>query len=350
MSQIDQIAAQVAHSIDLQRLANGIASGQSKALEELAKVIRDILIENDTIPTKKLYNEIIKRVTAEVTDTTGAIVLSINDSLTQIQAQEINFQWATVNALINVVPAKPKVANVVNAIENTNLILNDKVLSWNERIGAYEENTLKQVTDRIKLGWASGETTADISKDIIKKLDKTKAATNALVKDLISHTSSITKQQVAKENDDIIIGERTIVTLDSRTSPICQGYGSQDGWGKLWIYAEVGRKFKRPPFHFRCRSTNIFVINPEYAINADYGTRPAVVNGQAIQVPHDTGWLDLAKKYPSIADQALGKTRAKLIDEMSADEFYKIAYDSLGNEITIDEMIANSKRVASLLR
>jgi hypothetical protein len=99
-----------------------------------------------------------------------------------------------------------------------------------------------------------------------------------------------------------------------------------------------------------CRSTNILLIDPAYDLNLDKGTRPAVVDGKAIQVDADTNWFDLAKKHKSIAEQALGESRAKLLDNMSAAEFNKIAFDSLGEQITLDEMIANSKKVASLLK
>jgi uncharacterized protein YejL (UPF0352 family) len=356
MPQIDQLAAQVAHSVDIQKLANSIASGHDADYDKLAKVIRDILLEHDVIATKKLLTEIIKEVTEEVTKTTASVTSAISSSVAAATQQEINFQYAVLNAITSIAAAKPKYSRVETEIINTPLVLEKKAITWNDRIGGYSDNTLEQITSRIIAGWSHGDTTADISRSIIGNkttkglIDKTKASTNTMVKDLLSHSSSVTKARLAKDNKSLVIGEKTIVTLDNRTSPICQHYGSEDKGGKEWVYEEVGNNFPRPPFHWRCRSTNIYLIDPAYDLNLDKGTRPAVVDGKAIQVAADTNWFDLAKKHKSIAEQALGKSRAKLLDNMSAAEFNKIAFDSLGEQITLDEMIANSKKVASLLK
>ena len=356
MPQIDQLAAQVAHSVDIQKLANSIASGHDADYDKLAKVIRDILLEHDVIATKKLLNEIIKEITEEVTKTTSSVTNAISSSVAAATQQEINFQYAVLNAITSIAAAKPKYSRVESEIINTPLVLNKKAITWNERIGGYSDNTLEQITSRIIAGWRDGDTTADISRSIIGNkttkglIDKTKASTNAMVKDLLSHSSAMTRARLAKDNKDLVIGERVIATLDSRTSPICQHLGSQDGWGKIYYYADYGYNIPRNPFHWRCRSCMLLVVNPIYDLNLDKGTRPAVVDGKAIQVPSETSWYGIAKQYPTVANQALGKSRAKLLDNMSAAEFNKIAFDSLGEQITLDEMIANSKKVASLLK
>ena len=52
-------------------------------------------------------------------------------------------------------------------------------------------------------------------------------------------------------------------------------------------------------FHPNCRSTTVPILAPEYREIAEEGrTRPAVVDGKAIQVPADTNWIDLAKAVP----------------------------------------------------
>jgi len=356
MAELSQIAAQVAHQVDLQKLANSIAVDQNAVLNELSKTIRDILADYEYIDTKKLYNEIIKEITKEVNASTLVITNSVQDQLFDAIKEEVTFQHSVLKAVSSKRPLRPGLDKINSAILNKPLVLNGKAMTWEERIGAYQSNTLASIKQRIMAGWANGEPVADITRSITGGrnvtgiIDRSKSSTNALVKDLLSHSSSMVKSETARQNSDIVIGEKTITTLDSRTSPICQNYSSQDNGGKEWIYAKVGRNFPRPGFHWNCRSTNIMLLAPEYRIDTDGQTRPAVVDGKAIQVPVDTSWLSLAKQYPSIAEQALGPTKAKLLNEMSADAFHKVAYNSLGEAITLEQMKNNSKKVASLLK
>lgn len=351
---LNQLAAQVAHSVDLQKLANSIARGENDQYDKLAKFIREVLLQYETINSKKLYTEIVREITAAFAGTADSVMASMVGQIDEVIRQEINFQWVVLRNISKKKPIKPKLDAVSRAILNQPLVLNGKGMTWEERIGSFKSNQVRDAKQIIMTGWANGLTTVDIANQLIGTrsangvISLTRTGANALAKDLITHCSSLTKAELARQNDDIIIGEKTIVTLDSRTSPICQDYGSQDRGGKEWIYAEVGRSFPRPPFHYRCRSSNTFIVAPEYDLEVET-TRPAVVDGKAIQVDSKTDWLSLAKRYPSVAEQALGKTRAKLIDEMSAKEFQRVAYDSLNGFATIDEMVASSKKVASLL-
>jgi hypothetical protein len=352
---LNQIAAQVAHSVDLQRLANSIARGENAEYDKLAKFIRELLLEYDTINSKKLRDELIKQITAEVAETADNVTASMLSQIDDVIRQEVNFQWVVLRNISSKKPIKPKLDAVSRAILNQPLVLNGKGLTWEERIGAFKSNQVQAAKQIIMAGWSNGQTTNEISRQLIGTrttrgvIDQSKTAANALVKDLITHIASMTRAEVARQNSDIVRGEKTIVTLDSRTSQICQNYGSQDNGGKEWIYAEDGRNFPRPPFHYRCRSINIMLVNEEYDLEIET-TRPAVVDGKAIQVDSKTDWLTLAKRYPSLAEQALGKTRAKIIENMSASEFKRVAFNSLNEYNTIDEMVANSKRVASLLK
>lgn len=354
MADLNQLAAQVTHSVDLQRLANSISKGESKEFDKLADFIRTTLLKYDTINTKKLLNELVKLITAEVVATNETVLASISKQVTEAISEEVSFQYAVIKAISSKRPVRPPMKSVNTAILNTPMVLNDKAYTWEERLSSFNTNSVSAIKKRIQAGWANGETTQEISRAIVGNrntkgiIKQAKSSTNSLVKDLLSHSSSMVKAQVAKENDDIIIGEKTITTLDSRTSPICQVY-SRNG-GKEWLYAKVGRNFPRPGFHFRCRSTNIFIVAPEYDLELDAESRPAVVDGEAIQVEPKTSWFELAKTNPAVAENALGPARAKLIKNMSADEYYKIAFNSLNEQRTLDQMIASSKKVADLLK
>jgi hypothetical protein len=349
---LNQLAAQVAHSVDLQKLANSIARGENAEYDKLAKFIREILLQYGTINSKKLYTEIVREITAAFAETSDSVTASMMSQIDEVIREEINFQWVVLRNISKKKPIKPKLEAVSRAILNQPLVLNGKGMTWEERIGAFKDDQIKKTKEIIMAGWSNGQTTSEIARKLVGYsgfkgvVDMSKIGANSLAKDLITHCSSVTKAELGRQNDDIIIGEQAIITLDSNTSPICRGYGQ--GGGKKWFYAKDGRNFPRSPYHYRCRTVMIFIVAPEYDLEVET-TRPAVVNGKAIQVDKDTGWYELAKRYPAMAEHNLGKTRAALLDEMSADAFYKAAYNSLNEYQTIDQMVSRSKKVASLL-
>lgn len=356
MAQLDQISAEVAHAIDLQKTANGIASASNKQLDDISDSIVKVLLKYDAIDSIKTRNAIVKAVRKILADGLEGVTDDIESAISKVIKQEIKFQYALLRNITNVKSKQSTQKDTLSLIEKMPLVLDGKAITWQERIGDYPERTLRNVLQVIQAGWANGSTTADIARQIAGTqsisgvIPQAKSAANALAKDLLTHQSSMAKRQLAIDNDDIVIGEKTIVTLDSRTSKICRGYGSQNGGGKVWLYSKYGRNFPRPPFHYRCRSVNILIVADEYALDMGKQTRPAVIDGVAKQVPAETGWYQLAKQYPAMAEQSLGPTRAKILDNMSAEEFVKVAYNRLGDELTIDQMVANSKKVAALLK
>lgn len=349
---LNQIAAQAAHSIDLQQLANSIARGESSEFDKLAAFIRETLLQYDSINSKRLRDELIRLITSEIASTADVVTESMLEQIDDVIREEVTFQYVVLRNISSKRPKRPKLDAVSKAILDKPLVLSNKAMTWEERIGAYKSNQVRAAKQVIMAGWADGLTTTEISRQLIGTrnirgvIQQSRTGANALAKDLISHASSMTRAEVARQNDDVVIGERVITTLDSRTSPICRGY-SRNG-GKRWLYSKVGKSFPRPPYHYNCRSVLVFIIAPEYDLELET-TRPAVVDGKAIQVKKNTGWYELAKRYPAMAEQALGPTRAKLLKDMSADDFYKVATNSLGQEKTIDQMVSSSKKVASLL-
>ena len=93
-----------------------------------------------------------------------------------------------------------------------------------------------------------------------------------------------------------------------------------------------------------------YILSDEYESLEEPRTRPSVVSGEAKRVDSDTDWMSLAKANPALARESLGVDKAKILDSMSAEEFTKIAYDRLGNPITIDELVKKSKTAAAALK
>ena len=93
-----------------------------------------------------------------------------------------------------------------------------------------------------------------------------------------------------------------------------------------------------------------YILAPEFEELEEPRTRPAVVDGKAKRVDSEKSWLDLAKENKNLAIESLGEERAKLLDGMSSEEFVKLAYDRMGNPITLDQLVAKSKKAARILK
>lgn len=352
------IVIEAGHQIDLIRFGNSVGAKVNPHLTAISKYAREVLLQYDTIPTKKLMNEITAKIVAKMERELGAFTDEATKDLKALVSEEIGFQYDVVKGAVGkgVAVARPTIAATTSLINNTPMVLNGKAFSVSEYVGDYTPNQIEAVKRVIVSGWANGQTTRQISqaitgtKQVKGVLQASQRSAYMMAKDVTSHISSESKANVFKENDDIVIGVKIIVTLDSKTSPICQDYGSQDGGGKEFYFKTDGYNFPKPPFHPLCRSSSSPILAPEYREIADQDlTRPAVIDGKAVKVPAETSWMDLAKQNPTFAEQSLGKSKAKVLDSMSAKEFTDTAYNRMGESLTLDQMKASNSKVTAIL-
>lgn len=350
MANTDLLATEIGHQIDLIRYGSTLGKAVNPKLTAISKKVRQVLYEYETIATIKTRDAIIKELTEYINTQLGEFTTELSSELNGLVSSEIAHEYSTVKAVIGkgVKLEKPLVDVARKAIQKSHMVLNGDSISVADRIGDYPANQIKAVKQKIIGGWKDGLTTRDIARSITGTatqkgvIQTSQRSAYSMTKDLTSHISSEVKADFGKKNDDIIVGEKVIVTLDSKTSPICQDYGSQDGGGKEYYYAKDGRNFPRPPFHYNCRSTMSYILNDKYKALQEGGTRPAIVDGKVIQVDANTNWMDLAKAHPELAKQSLGPTKAKILDNMSAKEFTDAAYTNLNTPITIEQMTKNS--------
>jgi hypothetical protein len=288
----------------------------------------------------------------------GSFISEFDSDMNKAISQEVSYQYDVLNTSVGrgVAVDKPTIKSTVALINQKPMVLNGKSISWSSRIGSYTPTQIRAVQQTIVAGWANGLTTTQISRNITgtKTINGVIQASQrdafSMAKDTTSHMSSQSKARLAQDNQDIVIGEKAIVTLDSKTSPICQDYGSQDAGGKEWHYKEDGYNFPRSPYHYNCRTVMILLLAAEYRLQDDSATRPAVVDGESIQVPVNTNWMDLAKQHPTLAEQSLGKTKAAMLDNMSAKEFTNAAYNRMGQPMTLQEIAANNSKAMRVLQ
>ena len=108
----------------------------------------------------------------------------------------------------------------------------------------------------------------------------------------------------------------------------------------------------KPPFHYNCRTNVSPWLSPEFDIFDEGATRASKGADGGKQVSADLSYYSWLKQQPAdYQDEILGKTKGSIFRNagLDAEEFRKITVDDLGRPLTIDEMKAADKRVASYL-
>lgn len=353
------IAVEVGHQVDLIRFSNSMGAAVNPHLTNISKYVREVLYQWERLETKKDMDEAVRLISEMMAVELGGFTEEFESDVSALIKEEVDFQYGVAKSAIGVGTSvsRPTIKATTQLINSIPMVLNGNAITVDQYIGDYTPNQIAKVKQKIVAGWTDGLTTREIAQSITGTkrvkgvIQASQRSAYMMAKDVSTHTSAQSKAKVFNDNSDLIVGEKMVVTLDSKTSPICQKIGSQDSGGKEYYYATDGRNFPRPPFHPNCRTTSVPILAPEYREIAEEGrTRPAVVDGKAIQVPADTDWMSLAKKYPSLAEQSLGKSRAAVLNDMSAKEFTDAAYNRLGQQITLDQLAASNKKAASVLQ
>ena len=348
------LATTIAHEIQLIRYSKTLGKDAGAYVDNIMKALREELLSTDKVTTKKQRDELIKFINELFASELGDWNSELESDLTRLIKEEAKFYQASLASLIGEKVARPTLESIAKAAYGTEMVLSGQAYTVNERIKQYDVNSVDKVKRIVTGGWRDGLTTHEMAQQIAGTQNSSvknqmKRGAYILSKDLTSHVSSVAKTKVGMDNSDIVIGERVTVTLDSKTSPICQRLGSQDGGGKKYYYADDGFNFPRSPFHYNCRSTMRYILTPEYEELEEPRARPAIVDGKAKRVDSEESWMELAKANPNLARESLGVERAKVLDSMSAKEFTEIAYNRLDQLITIDELVKKSKVAAKAL-
>jgi SPP1 gp7 family putative phage head morphogenesis protein len=224
----------------------------------------------------------------------------------------------------------------------------------NKAFRGIAESQAEQFSQVVRNGLLTGETTPDVAKRLIGRLEfgqagsvrqialaggqATKAANHqviSLVRTSINQVANEASQQVYEANQDITQKYRYVATLDTRTSAICRALDGRE--------FEYG-KGPKPPQHFGCRSTTVPVINYK---ELGFDAPPSVTKGKRASmdgpVPANTSYGQWLQGQPrAVQDEVLGKAKAdyfnKLADQHGArDAIAKLVRDD-GSELTLDQL------------
>lgn len=243
-----------------------------------------------------------------------------------------------------------------------------------------EANDIRMIHNAVQLGMTAGESMDTIVRRVLGTrslmnadgvTEMTRRQVQAVVRTAVQHVANHARTAWFLENSDVVVMERFVATLDSRTTPICRATdGKQFPMGKGPI----------PPLHWNCRSLRIAVFDgvllgdrpakpyverelvQQYASEnglGDIRTREALPRGtkgaydkwargeirnRVGPVPADTTYNEwLRRQSVAFQEDTLGITKAKLFRDgkLSLDRFV----NRNGDELTLAQL-AQRERAA----
>lgn len=204
-------------------------------------------------------------------------------------------------------------------------------------IDGWSPRTVKRFEGAVRLGFAQGRTTPQIVGDLFGKgrvADLSRRDLDSVVKTMLAHSANEARVATWAANADIIKHYRIVATLDDRTSSICRSLDGQQ--------YKLG-KGPMPPFHIRCRTTTVAVLDKRFSSLEKDGTRRSKdpVTGEIKSVSSGQTYYGWLKKQPAkVQDSIVGSTRGKLLRDggLSAGRFAELQLGKRFEPLTLDEM------------
>ena len=266
------IDASTRHQIMLQRLSGGAFNKLKPLLEKLQKDIRARLSENPTDFQMNRLTALSADIQSLFDAANSEVSKQLNLDLEEFIPYETDFQYRMLGNAVTTELTLPAIEQVVASINTAKAVLTSggktEALTISEMVEKLGKKP-KIIENRIRTGIIEGKSANQMVREIMRlvgNLNKDHALTT--VRTAFALASSEATRAVNEANADVLIGEHLVVTLDVRTSATCYGLSMQN---KIYKIGE-GRY---PPFHNRCRTVRVGVVDPRYAVPGIYGLKSA---------------------------------------------------------------------------
>lgn len=320
-------------------------------LNEMKAIIRKKVAGFDSEKrTAKRLQTMLNTLANTLNKPAGAWLAELEKSLKDFAKYEAAYQADTIGGWVGVNFTEPTINQVWAAAQfNPVAIGATKSVDFEKYIDDWGVNEVNRLVMAVKQGFVRGDTTAKIIRDVVGAgglADVSLREAKGVAHDCLMHVASEARFETYKENDDVIIGYRLVITLDSRTSDICAA------WPEGKVYKFTDDYQPKPGFHRWCRTTTEPALSPEFDIFDEGATRASKGADGGQQVSAKLSYYTWMETQPAwFQDERLGKTKGLIFRNsgLTPEEFRKISVDDLGRGLTIEEMAAADKRVAEYL-
>lgn len=327
------INASTRHAIYVNRYSGSQLKEMLPYLQRVKKVTAGELATGDLTEFSKKR---LKKTLREIEDITQAVLDKMNGKITsnmkKFATYEAKFSQTMLDKSAEAEFSKPSITQIHAAVFSEPILtLDDKGINVSDVLTEFSKKKSKQLVTAIQDGVILGKTNSEILKAMDYVIDTSMAdGLQSMIRTITNHVSSVSRQEVYNDNEDIIDGYEWVSTLDGRTTETCMALDGQ--------VFEVG-KGPMPPAHWGCRSTTIPVVKKEFNIMGLVDTgRPAVgEDGPEQDVSAKTNYQNWLKTQPNaFQDEVLGQAKGALFRDggLTLDKFVDHNYKPL----TLDQL------------
>ncbi|MCO6428901.1 minor capsid protein [Nitrosomonas communis] len=347
----DLIEIATRHQVFYERLKSHEVKSFDNFLSELDADLRKLLSRSDITSFTRSRLEKQLALVREIIAGTYADYESVwRDSITQSALYEAQFEKKALDKVVIrrefVLPTELQIGTAVFSRPLAVEGINGGAL-LDQFFRQLPDNTTRRIEGAIRLGFAQGQT----NQQIINRIRGTARAgytdgilaisrrdADIITRTALQHASSQARQSTWERNRDIIKGVKIVATLDNRTSAICRSMS-----GMIFKIDEG----PRPPFHIRCRTTTVSVLDDRFAALREGATQAARgEDGKVVSVDAELNYYDWLKQQPAdFQDSVIGKTRGKLLRDggLSMERFSELQLNKNFEPMTLEQM----KRIES---
>jgi len=341
----------ISHTIDLTHYANGVVGEMLKLLKGVDADLSQKLFSalNQMSPssfTVQRLDQLLANVNSVSTQIYAQAQAQLSSEMRGLAEYETQFQRSLLDKHTpEGVEVKTPGVDQVYAAAAAKPFQGKLMSEWFSTLSSSRAERMRKT---VAMGFVEGKTVQEMVREVvgtraqgykdgILQVDRREA--EAIVRTAVSHTAAVAREELYRDNADLIEAEQWLSTLDSRTTPLCQ---VRDG--RLYTprdHEPIGHKVPwlagPGAIHWNCRSVSIPVLAKDLTRTA---AQRASIGGPVAGGTTYKEWL--ASQPASRQDQVLGATRGKMLREGSAtfDKFF----NNEGRRLTLAELRASDFR------
>lgn len=340
----------LAHQAATLKLGANAGKSVNPYLDQMRSIIRKRVSGFDSDKrTAARLTAMLDKLANELFKPSAEWVKEIEAELKTFAKYESAYQAETIGDWVKVDLTTPAFSQVWAAAKFNPVGVGAAAQDFGKMISDWPSDEVARLVMGVKSGFVDGLPVKQIIKNVVGAgglSDVSARNAMTIANTGVAHVANTARYETLKENDDVVEGFTIVVTLDGRTSAYCRSIDETK------VHKFDG-KTPLPPYHPNCRDSISPVLSSAYDIFDEGATRAANMADGGQTVSDKTGYYDLLSKQPAAyQDEVLGKTKGMIFRNsgLSAEEFRKITVDDLGRPLTIEQMAARDKRVASYLR
>lgn len=260
--------ASIRHQIGLLRVSGGIRAKVWRLLDATNRDLRSAIedrLEHATGLTRPSDVARLRRLSEDIDQIRSTAWSSVRavwrDELIALALAEPRFMAALLETIVPVqlsvsLPDASRLRAIVTSRPFEGRVLSE----WAKDVAAAD---VRRINDQIQIGLVQNETLPQIVKRVVGTtrlggadgvIELTRRNAEAITRTAVNAIANHARQELWRENLDVVSRELYVATLDSNTTPACRGFD-----GNVYPVGEG----PIPPVHMRCRSLRTALLDAE---------------------------------------------------------------------------------------